>query len=55
MMINKSKMVEVDAVYLATIERDSFFLQCLDACGAPYTDVWDEALQMFESEVENND
>ena len=49
--IKETKLVEVESAYLESIERDSFFLQCLDACGAPFTDVWAEAQAMFDFEV----
>jgi hypothetical protein len=51
-VIRETRMVEVESAYLESIERDSYFLQCLDACGAPFTDVWAEAQEMFNFELD---
>ena len=47
--------IEVDEAYLRSLEKDSYMLQYLDACGAPFLPVWDEAQKMFDEEHEQLD
>jgi|TARA_R110001599_G_scaffold101898_5_gene260415 hypothetical protein len=51
-IMSNKKMIEVDEDYFKSIERDSYMLQYLDACGAPSLPVWDEAKAMFDKEHE---
>ena len=49
-MSETKQMVLVDRKYLETIEKDSHFLECLDACGIHEWDGIEEALMMLAEE-----
>ena len=44
-------MTTVNRDYLLLLERDSHFLECLDACGVDDWEGYSDASQMFEDEV----
>lgn len=48
--MNPKVMVLVDREYLNTLEKDSHFLECLDACGVHMWDGIEEALMMLAEE-----
>jgi len=49
------RLIEVDEGYFKAIERDSHFLECLDACGLPSWDGYKEAKEMYDEEAGIND
>jgi len=46
------KLVEVDAEYLAALQKDSAFMECLDACGVVDWEGYEEAYEMYLEECE---
>ncbi len=48
--MDNKEMVEVSKDYLDQLEKDSELLSCLEACGVDNWGGWDDALEMMESE-----
>ena len=42
----------INKAYFESVERDSFLMQCLDACGVCDWEGYKEAVEMFEQERE---
>ena len=46
------KQTTIPTHYYESLVRDAEFLECLDACGAPFLPIWEEAEAMFQEELE---
>jgi len=44
-------MIAVNRDYLSLVEKDSHFLECLDACGVCDWEGYKEAVEMYEEEA----
>lgn len=49
------KQTTIPTHYYESLTRDSEFLECLDACGAPFLPIWEEAEAMFQAELAASD
>jgi len=50
----RPKVTTINSAYLNSIQKDSEFLECLDACGVCDWEGYKEAVTMYEEEQEQN-
>jgi len=45
------RLISIDESYFKAVEKDSHFLECLDACGVRAWEGYDEAQEMYDKET----
>jgi len=49
------RLIPIDEGYFNAVEKDSHFLECLDACGVRAWEGYEEAQAMYDEEVGANE
>ena len=49
------RLIPIDEGYFKAVEKDSHFLECLDACGVRAWEGYDEAQAMYDEEAGVNE